>query len=55
MPLDDDLWDDLFHGCAWHAYLEIVHRTGKFPPDPEQTRRRACELFEQQLKAKSSR
>ncbi len=44
MTAEDDIWDDLFHLCAWRAYLEVYALTKQFPPDSEATRRRAYEL-----------
>ncbi len=44
----DEILDDLFHGCAWQAYLEQAALTGG-PPDSEATRRRAYKLYEQAL------
>jgi hypothetical protein len=35
MTAHDDIWDSLFHGCAWAAYLEILAATRQFPPDSE--------------------
>jgi hypothetical protein len=52
---DDDIWDDMFHGCAWAAYLEVWHQTGQFPPDLEATRRRAYQLYEDALAEKNGR
>ena len=55
MTAGDDLWDDLFHGCAWAAYLEVWQQTGQFPPDSETTRRRAYQLYEEVLAEKNGR
>ncbi len=44
----DDIFDDLFHGCAWQAYLEQVAIEGG-PPDCEATRQGAYELYEAAL------
>lgn len=41
---------DLFHICAFVAWMEISNETGKWPPDSELTRRRAYELYEKELK-----
>lgn len=51
----DDLLDDLFHGCAWQAYLQIWGETGQFPPDSEATRRLAYRLYEEALAEKNRR
>jgi hypothetical protein len=53
MTADADLWDDLFHGCAWAAYLEVWHQTRQFPPDSEATRRLAYRYYEEALAAKN--
>jgi hypothetical protein len=53
MTAEDDLWDDLFHGAAWSAYLQVWHETGQFPPDSEATRRRAYRLYEEALAEKN--
>jgi hypothetical protein len=55
MTVDNDILDDLFHGCAWRAYLEIAAETGQFPPDSEATRQRAYQLYEQALAEKNDR
>ena len=47
--------DDLFHGCALRAYLEVWAQTRQFPPDSEATRRRAYELYEDALAEKNGR
>ncbi len=41
----DDILDDLFHGCAFAAFMEQAVLTGGFPC-PEMTRRRAFQLYE---------
>lgn len=48
----DDVLDDLFHGCALRAYLEIWAETGRFPPDSEATRQRAYQHYEDELAKK---
>jgi hypothetical protein len=52
---DDDILDDLFHGCALQAYLEIWVQTQQFPPNQEATRRRAYQLYEEALAEKDGR
>lgn len=47
----DDLLDDLFHGCAFAAYVELAAETGNLP-DCESTRRRAFQLYEEALAEK---
>jgi hypothetical protein len=41
----DDIPDDLFHGCAFTAFVEQAIAQGG-PPDMEATRRRAFQLDE---------
>ena len=55
MTVYDDIWDSLFHGCAWTAYLEILAQTRQFPPDAEATRQRAYQLYEEALAEKNRR
>jgi hypothetical protein len=51
---DDDILDDLFHGCAFAAYIDqAIEEQG--PPDCERTRRRACRYYEEALAAKNGR
>ena len=50
--MTEDILDDLFHGCAFAAYLEIAAETGQWPPDSELTRVRAYQLYEQALAAR---
>lgn len=45
-----NILDDLFHGCALEAWLEIAEATGQWPPDSESVRRRAYELYEAALR-----
>lgn len=44
----DDILDDLFHGCAFAAFMEQAVLTDGFPC-PEMTRRRAFQLYEEAL------
>jgi hypothetical protein len=44
----DDLFDDLFHGCAFAAYVELAVSAGG-PPDSEATRRLAYRYYEAEL------
>ena len=46
--LDDDIFDDLFHGAAWAAFVELTVELGHWP-DSETTRRRAFRLYEEAL------
>jgi len=50
---NDDLLDDLFHGCAISAFVELAIKEGG-PPDREATRQRAYRLYEEALAAKNS-
>ncbi|MFO0942307.1 MAG: hypothetical protein U0930_16335 [Pirellulales bacterium] len=52
--LDEDLFDDLFHGCAFAAFLDEAALT-KTPPCSERTRRRAYQYFEQALAEKHAK
>ena len=49
---DDDILDDLFHGCAFQAYLQQA-AIEQGPPDSEATRRRAYRLYEEALAEKN--
>jgi hypothetical protein len=49
---DDDILDDLFHGCAFRAYLEQA-ALEQGPPDSEATRRRAYRIYEEALAEKN--
>lgn len=44
----DEILDDLFHGCAWAAFIALARRDGK-PPASDETRRLAYEFYEQSL------
>ncbi len=46
MPLSGDMLDDLFHGCAFAAYVELAVACGGVP-DEIATRRRAYQLYEE--------
>jgi hypothetical protein len=56
-PLDvrlagpDDIVDDLFHGCALAAYVELTIACGGVP-DQEATRLRAFRYYEEELAKK---
>ena len=50
----DDIMDDLFHGCAFAAYIEEAAKAGRVPC-PELTRRRAFQYFEAALADKQGR
>ena len=46
--LDDDIFDSVFHGCAFAAYVEVAVACGGVP-DEAATRRRAFQLYEEAL------
>lgn len=48
MNLDDTLFDDLFHGCAFAAFVEQAALQGG-SPCPEKTRRLAYQFYEEAL------
>lgn len=50
----DDIWGNLFHGCAWAAYVEMAVATGG-PPPAEPTRRLAYRLYEEELARRNRR
>ncbi len=52
MCSDDDIMDDLFHACAFTAFVEEA-RAQKGPPGLEATRQRAYAYFEEALKTKN--
>ncbi len=54
IPLDDDILDDLFHGCAFAAYVELAIQCGGVP-DREATRRLAFRYYEEELAIQNSR
>ena len=51
---DDDILDDLFHGCAFAAFIDQAREEGGLP-DREATRRRAFAYYEQALAVKNHR
>jgi hypothetical protein len=51
--IDEEILDDLFHGCAFLAYMEQA-ALAQGPPDSEATRRRAYQLYEQALAEKNA-
>jgi hypothetical protein len=52
--MTDDLFDDLFHGCALAAFVEQASAEQTWP-DPEATRRLAYRLYEDALAEKNGR
>jgi len=51
--LEPELFDNLFHGCAWAAYADQACEQGG-PPDSEATRLRANRYYEAELRAKNA-
>lgn len=49
----DDVLDDLFHGCALAAFVEQAKLAEDWP-NPEQVRRRACNLYDKALAERST-
>lgn len=47
----DTILDDLFHGCAVAAFVELANKRGVFP-DQEATRQLAYRFYEDALKTK---
>lgn len=47
-PDDISILDDLFHGCAFAAYVELARANGGIP-DSEATRRLAYQYYEEAL------
>lgn len=52
--ISDDILDDMFHGCAFAAYVEEAVACGG-PPCEEKTRRRAFRLYEETLVERQGR
>lgn len=52
--LDPEIFDDLFQGCAFDAYVDEVRLT-KSAPCPMKTRTRAYRYYEEALAAKNGR
>jgi hypothetical protein len=52
--MTDDPLDDLFHGCAFAAYVEQA-AIDRGPPDIEATRLRAYDYYERALAEKNRR
>jgi hypothetical protein len=48
----DDILDDLFHGCAFAAFIDQALEDSA-PPDAEATRRRAYRYYEEALAEKN--
>lgn len=49
----DDILDDLFHGCAFAAYVELAATIGGVPEEAA-TRRLAFRYYEEALAANGS-
>ena len=52
--LDPEIFDDLFQGCAFDAYVDEA-RLAKATPCPTKTRTRAYRYYEEALAAKNGR
>lgn len=50
----DDILDDLFHGCAFAAFLELAATRGGWPC-PDATRRLTYQFYEEALAEKNRR
>jgi hypothetical protein len=48
-----DILDDIFHGCAWAAYVDQMREEQHWPPDMEATKRRAIRYYEEELAKKN--
>ena len=48
----DNLFDDLFHGSALRAYLDVWAETDQFPPNSETVKWRAYRYYEEGLASK---
>jgi len=46
--MTDDILDDLFHGCAFVAFLEVTYASQGWP-DPDAVKRMAYRLYEEAL------
>jgi len=51
--MDDPLFDDLFHGCAFAAYIELAIQCGGVP-DQHTTRQLAYRYYEAELARRHS-
>lgn len=51
--LDGSILDDLFHACAWSAFVELAVSLGRIP-DQEATRRLAYRYYEEALAEKNA-
>jgi hypothetical protein len=54
MTETDWILDDLFHACAFRAYVEQA-RLEQGPPDSQATRCRANRLYEEAIAAKNAK
>lgn len=50
----DDILDDLFHGCAFAAFVELAATQGGWPC-PDATRRLTYQFYEEALAEKNRR
>jgi hypothetical protein len=49
--MDPEIFDDLFHGCAFRAFIDEA-RAVQGSPDSEATRRRAYRYYEEAMAEK---
>lgn len=52
--IDDDLLDDIFHGCAFAAYVELAAAC-RGVPDMDATRMLAYRYYEEQLAERNAK
>lgn len=48
----DEILDDLFHGCAFAAFVELATLHGE-EPESQATKERAYAIYEEELAARS--
>lgn len=53
-PLDDPIFDDLFLGCAFAAYVELAIQCGGVP-DEDVIRQLAYRYYEEELAKRNGR
>lgn len=53
MLADDAILNDLFHGCAFAAFIQLAVAARNWP-DPEATRQLAYRLYEEALAEKNA-
>ena len=53
MTPDDPMWDDLFHGCSFAAFVSEA-RTARGWPDSKAVKRKAYAMYEAELERKNA-